>query len=72
MQVTESLFDVGKDLHGTTVNHQYSQREREILASYDSQVPIIVLVSGGVFSRKEVRGYAIRMKIKRWTNSKHK
>ena len=29
---------MGKDLHGTTVNHQYTQGERAILNSYDSQV----------------------------------
>ena len=37
-KIEESLFDVGKDLHGARVNHKYNQDEREILASYDSQV----------------------------------
>jgi len=36
-KIADSLFDVGKDLHGTTVNHQYTQGERAILNSYDSQ-----------------------------------
>jgi len=33
----DSLFDVRKVLHGTSVNHQYTSKERSILCSYDSQ-----------------------------------
>ena len=38
VQVDDSPFEVLKDLHGTTVNHQYTAQERNILQSYNSEV----------------------------------
>ena len=38
VQVDDSPFEVLKDLHGTTVNHQYTVQERNILQSYNSEV----------------------------------
>eukprot|EP00092_Neocalanus_flemingeri_P010722 GFUD01011549.1.p1 GENE.GFUD01011549.1~~GFUD01011549.1.p1 ORF type:complete len:864 (-),score=141.42 GFUD01011549.1:346-2937(-) len=35
--VNNSFFTKGRDLQSTAVNHQYTEREKEILGSYDSQ-----------------------------------
>jgi len=35
--IDNSFFTKGRDLQSTAVNHQYTEREKEILGSYDSQ-----------------------------------
>lgn len=35
--VNDSFFTKGRDLQSTAVNHQYTEQEKEILGSYDSQ-----------------------------------
>ena len=34
--VEEAFFTKGRDLQSTAVNHKYTEKEREVLGSYDS------------------------------------
>ena len=34
--VDEAFFTKGRDLQSTAVNHKYTEKEREVLGSYDS------------------------------------